>query len=243
MIFNFFNDPVNIILIVLTVIVSIVLHEIAHAFIALKNGDDTAKRQGRLSVNPLVHFEPTGFIMLVVLGFGFAKPVPVNINNFKNRRKGIFTVAIAGVTVNILLAFVSMPFFLLFGNLVSVWQGNVVFRNFFLFMTLINISLFLFNLLPIFPLDGFRIVEAFAKDNNGFVKFMRAKGIFILLGLLVWSMLIGFFVSFTNVDLSIISVSTPMNNSVIFIDPLNFFIVYLRDCITWVFYSFWGLMI
>jgi len=243
MLFNFFNDPINVILIIMAVIVSIVLHEIAHAYIALKNGDDTAKRMGRLSFNPLVHFEPTGFLMMILLGFGFAKPVPVNINNFKKRRRGIFTVAIAGVSVNIILAFVSVPLFFLFTRLVSQWEGNRVFANFFQFMVIINVSLFLFNLLPIFPLDGFRIIESFTKPNNRFVRFMRKRGIFILLGLFLWSFVLGLLLSFANFSTSAITVASPLGNRVVFLDPLSLYIIMLRDGIIWLFENFWRLFI
>ena len=222
---------------------SIVLHEIAHGYVALKNGDDTAKRMGRLSFNPLVHFEPTGFLMMILLGFGFAKPVPVNINNFKKKRLGIFTVAIAGVSVNIILAFISIPLWLLFYRLIPQWEGNIVFANFFWFMALINVSLFLFNLLPIFPLDGFRIIESFTKHNNRFVNFMRRRGIFILLGLFLWSFILGLFINVANFSTSAVTVTSPMGNRVVFLDPLSLYIIMLRDGIIWLFENFWRLFI
>ena len=109
----FAQDWIDIIFIAVAVVISMVLHEIAHGYVALWNGDPTAKVNGRLSLNPLVHFDAIGFIMLMVVGFGYAKPVPVNPGNFKNRKRGIFTVAIAGVVVNIVLAFLSCGFLML----------------------------------------------------------------------------------------------------------------------------------
>ncbi|MGN0823829.1 MAG: site-2 protease family protein [Candidatus Coproplasma sp.] len=88
-------------------------HEFAHAYVAYKNGDPTAKFDGRMSLNPLKHLDPFGFILFALVGFGWAKPVPVNSNNFRNRRVGMFTTAIAGVCVNYIIAFIAYPLYLL----------------------------------------------------------------------------------------------------------------------------------
>ena len=90
------------------VCIALVLHEVAHGLVAKWNGDYTAKYSGRLSLNPLKHFDLIGFIMMMLVGFGYAKPVPVNPNNFKHYRRGLITVAIAGVIMNLILAFVSV---------------------------------------------------------------------------------------------------------------------------------------
>ena len=95
----------------LAIYLAIVPHEIAHGLVAKWNGDLTAKINGRLSLNPIVHLDPIGFLMLLTVGFGYAKPVPVNPYNFKVPRRGLFTVAIAGVTYN-LLATILSSFFL-----------------------------------------------------------------------------------------------------------------------------------
>ena len=84
---------------------AIVLHEIGHGFVAHLNGDDTAKINGRLSMNPLRHFDPLGMAMMVLIGMGWARPVPVDSRNFRSERKGMVTVALAGVTVNLILSF------------------------------------------------------------------------------------------------------------------------------------------
>ena len=89
----------------ISAVIAIVLHEVAHGLVAKWNGDLTAKYAGRITLNPLKHFELLGFILLIFAGFGFAKPVPVNFNNFKRKRLGIFLVSIAGVSVNLIMVF------------------------------------------------------------------------------------------------------------------------------------------
>ena len=95
------------------IVVALVSHEVSHGIVALMNGDDTARRAGRLSLNPLVHFDPVGLLLMLAVGFGFARPVPVNPQNYQNRRLGDVTVSIAGITANLLGAFFSAAFYLL----------------------------------------------------------------------------------------------------------------------------------
>ncbi len=166
----------------IAITVAIVFHEFAHAFVAYKNGDDTAKLCGRMSLNPAAHFDPLGFLCLLLLGFGWAKPVPVNELNFKYIKKGRILVGFAGVIANIILAVVSSFLFVLFYNVLDL---NVYFNYFvvtlFQYMAFINIMLAIFNLLPIYPLDGFNIIRAFCKPGNQFVSFMYRYGIIFLL--------------------------------------------------------------
>ena len=129
------------------ILISIILHELAHGWVALWNGDETAKLSGRLTLNPLAHFDPVGFIMLVLMRFGYAKPVPINPYNFKRRRLGMFTVSIAGVVLNLTLAFLAMPLYITFRL-----QNQYYFAYFFSILVVININLALFNLLPLYPL-------------------------------------------------------------------------------------------
>ncbi|MDR3216745.1 MAG: site-2 protease family protein [Clostridiaceae bacterium] len=176
---------------------AIVLHEIAHGFIALKNGDPTAKFAGRLSLNPVKHIDPIGLILMLFVGIGWAKPVPVDSRNFRSFKKGMFTVSIAGVTMNFILALFS---FLMLGVMsvipASALVNNVayavyeLFLMFFLYSTLINIGLILFNLLPIYPLDGYRIIETFAPDSR-YCRFMRRYGSRILMAVLIGSYVLG----------------------------------------------------
>lgn len=178
------------------VIFAISLHEYAHAKVAVLNGDITPKSYGRLTLNPLKHFDPIGFVMLIVLGFGFAKPVPVNANNFKRRKLGMFTVAIAGVTLNIIIAFLSFGFSRLFMMLGTATTNSFIsvfaelMASFFEYTLLVNINLFLFNLIPIYPLDGFRVVESLTKFTNPVVKFLRDYGPYLFMFLMVWSIIV-----------------------------------------------------
>ena len=188
---------VDIILVAAAIVPSIVLHELAHGYVAKWNGDYTAQRSGRLKFNPLVHFDIIGFFMLLVAGIGFAKPVPVNPYNFRNRKKGIFTVAIAGVVVNFTLAFFAFGFIGIFGvvmtqapSLNALWG---YFRDFFSYLCVINLNLFFFNLIPIHPLDGFRIIEAFTKPTNRAVRFFQQNGKYFLLALIGLGVLVSIF--------------------------------------------------
>ncbi len=173
---------------------AIVLHEIAHGVVAKWNGDPTAQIMGRFSLNPLRHFEPMGLAMYILVGIGWAKPVPVNPNNFRNTKKGMITVALAGVTMNLILGLISFCVYLGVGY----WGMNLKAPSDFLwivvsflyytsyFSTYINVSLIAFNLLPLYPLDGFRLIESFAKPGNKFIIYVRKFSIyifFVLIGL------------------------------------------------------------
>ena len=190
---------------VFAIIIAIGFHEAAHGFIAYKCGDMTAKYEGRLTLNPMKHFDVFGILMFVIVGIGWAKPVPVNPSNFRNYRKGVFLVAIAGVVTNLILTFISAVLLTLVLFSVSMAGGVVeqtfayyvvfFFEQFFLISIVLNISLIAFNLLPIFPLDGFRIVESFTRYDNPYCVFMRRYGIYVLLGLLI----IGSFVPYLDI--------------------------------------------
>ncbi len=213
------------------------LHEYAHGLVALWNGDYTAKGSGRLTLNPLKHFDVIGFIMLMTVGYGYAKPVPVNPYNFRKPRRGIFTVSIAGISMNLILAFVSTALYMGFG----VWAGNAstnfglkvifFFLDFFFYMAVINTSLAVFNLLPLYPLDGFRIVESFTRYNNKFTTFLRNYGRYILIGLIGISIIIDLF------DLKSVS------PAFYYIDILGLIMDKVAGGLQWVFMRFWSLII
>jgi len=142
------------------ILVGLTIHELAHAFIALTLGDDTPKLLGRVTLNPIKHIDLLGFVLLVVAGFGWAKPVVINRNNLKHPMRDDILIALSGPAANLLLAVVlALVLRVLFGLAAFRSSGlfEIVVSTLFVFIT-INVSLGLFNLLPIPPLDGSHIV-------------------------------------------------------------------------------------
>lgn len=138
------------------------IHEYAHALIATKLGDDTPRSMGRLTIDPKAHIDPVGAIMILLFGFGYAKPVQVRMRNFKNPKRDMALVALAGPVSNLLQSFV---FFFIYSACMSiaVKTGGDILKYlglFFFFAGMINVNLAVFNLLPIPPLDGSRLVTA-----------------------------------------------------------------------------------
>lgn len=136
------------------IIIAISFHEFAHAAVAYAMGDPTAKNHGRMTINPASHIDPIGLLMLAIARFGWAKPVPVNENNFKNRALGNFLVSIAGIGMNILIAIVT---FILLHYTSDVFTSRAYYDVMYSVVG-INISFAAFNLLPIPPLDGSKLL-------------------------------------------------------------------------------------
>ena len=163
-------------------------HEFAHAFIAYKNGDPTAKLRGRMTLNPLKHLDPIGYVLCAAIGFGWAKPVPVEPYNFKNYKRGMFTTAIAGVVTNYIIAFlayllyvVSVRFFIpSYDVMALIFLKNFCETTLFMIFAYSLYSV-VFNLLPFNPLDGFRVVQAFTRQINPVQRFLREYGQAILI--------------------------------------------------------------
>ena len=168
------------------------LHEYAHGWAAGKLGDKTAKYSGRLSMNPLDHVDPLGALGILLFGFGWAKPVPVDPRNFKNPKSGMAITAIAGPISNLLAAFVGAVLLrlliLISGILpISIFVGAATFFRYYI---MINIGIAVFNLIPLPPLDGSKILEAFLPDRIIY-KYAQYQGIIslVLLALILLGVL------------------------------------------------------
>ena len=174
---------------VVALLSALVLHELAHGLVALWNGDGTAKAYGRLTLNPIKHFDWIGLILMFLVGFGWARPVPVNPNNFRNRKVGAITVSIAGVLTNIILAFFAAMGLALFQRLTPQSEG-AAYVIYFLqalssLLLQINVSFALFNVLPLYPLDGYRLLSCFVNENKPVMRFLRRYSLYIMLGFIV----------------------------------------------------------
>lgn len=188
-----FNNPLEwamgIALMLPGIVIALSFHEFGHAIVAYKLGDTTPYNQGRVTVSPLAHIDPIGFIALIFIGFGWGRPVQINPNNFKKPRRDEFLVAIAGVTINFLLAIVFagiLKIAVTFGyDFINTYMGGVV-VEIITYTIMINIVLLVFNLLPIPPLDGFGIVtQIFNLKGTSLYYKIYDKGFLILIILLI----------------------------------------------------------
>jgi Zn-dependent protease len=175
------------VMLIIALVLSLTFHELGHAVMAKGFGDDTAERAGRMTLNPAAHIDPVGLLMVVIVGFGFAKPVPTNPVNFTSPRADLW-VAAAGPLMNLLLALICWNFYLLAFK--AGWTTPPV-EIFFTLLAQINLLLMVFNLLPIGPLDGHYITpHLLPKSIAKMYRYYNARyGAMVLLALVVGSLL------------------------------------------------------
>jgi len=183
-----FENIVQYLYIIPCALIAIVFHELAHGLMSYILGDSTPKEMGRLTLNPLKHIDIVGILCLIFFGFGWAKPVMINPNNYKNKKLGMTLVALAGPLMNILIALLSFFFIaiiFLLRNTLSITLLNIL-LNFFKVLSVINLGLGIFNLIPLPPLDGSKIIgivlpEKAYEEYMGYQKY----GMFFMLGLVI----------------------------------------------------------
>lgn len=161
-----FRLPTEVLIILIPVLLfSLCFHEFSHAYIAFRLGDQTAARQGRLTLNPLAHLDPMGSLMILFVGFGWAKPVPVNPVNLSHPRTDMMKIAFAGPASNMILAFIGglMIRFLSYFSFIQFTEMIYLSLYFFCY---VNIALAVFNMLPVAPLDGSQIFGGMISKNN-----------------------------------------------------------------------------
>jgi Zn-dependent protease len=179
------RNPLLFLIIAIPLLYAIILHEVAHAYVAYIMGDRSQRWYGRMSLNPLRHLDPVGTLTLFLFGFGWAKPVPVNFLTLRDRRLGFILVSGAGIGANIILAFFS----LLFLKLLSPYPSSIL-SLFLSYFAKVNLLLASFNLIPIPPLDGSKILLGFSSGNLRYA-LMRIEpyGFYIIIGLLLLGIL------------------------------------------------------
>ena len=178
-------SPEVLVLLIPVLLFALVFHEFSHGWVANKLGDPTAKNQGRLTLNPIAHLDPIGSMMILFVGFGWAKPVPVDSRHLANPRKDMMIIALAGPASNLLLAFLG-------GMLIRLTGYAGPLTSMLILFTQINISLAVFNMIPIPPLDGSQIFSGIMiRRNPQLVMQLQMYGPQILMGLILFGMFTG----------------------------------------------------
>ena len=178
-------SPEVLVLLIPVLLFALVFHEFSHGWVANRLGDPTAKNQGRLTLNPMAHLDPIGSMMILFVGFGWAKPVPVDSRYLANPRKDMMKIAFAGPASNLLLAFIG-------GILIRITGYAGPLSSMLILFTQINISLAVFNMIPIPPLDGSQIFSGIMiRKNPQLVMQLQMYGPQILMGLILFGMFTG----------------------------------------------------
>lgn len=171
------ENPFMFLMLIVALILSIGIHEFMHAFTAYKLGDSTPKLQGRVTLNPFAHIDPLGLLAVVLIGFGWGRPVEYDIYNLRNPKRDVLLISFAGPLSNLVLAFLCFVFF------------NFIWESEFLQILMgLNLVLFVFNLIPVFPLDGFNVVRGLLPYDLAYQwGELERFGIFILIFMLIFN--------------------------------------------------------
>jgi len=172
------------------IIIAISFHEFAHAKVAELSGDDVPRRQGRVTLNPAAHVDPVGFFFLIFAGFGWGRPVEINPENFRKKRLDLFLVSLAGVVMNLILAFLFCGLWVLFVKQTNLnlneGIGDILYTLLYNVVAM-NLILCVFNLIPVPPLDGFNVVtEIFNLRQTKFYHYAYQYGYLVLIALVVF---------------------------------------------------------
>ena len=197
---NFIVILIYIIATVMALFIAMPFHEFAHAFAARREGDHTAAAYGRYTLAPHVHFDWKGFLFLFLFRFGWAKPVPVDPRNFKRGRKSQFIVSFAGILANLILGTFFLFMYLLIYKISPAFYDSSYYGlllSLFLETSIsINFMLAFFNLLPLYPLDGYKMLESCVKYDNSYLSFARSYSVVIYL-ILIFTNIYYFYYSYT----------------------------------------------
>lgn len=193
MIFLFGIDFMEMLYRLPAVFIGFSFHEFAHALVAYRMGDDTAKNNGRLTLDPIAHIDPIGILMLIVFKFGWAKPVPINPGNFKKRKQGIILVSLAGPMMNFIVAIISLLMYVLVYFKFGI--QNVIFDRIMINIYFINIGLGIFNLIPLPPLDGSKILAGILPVRLEYKFYQYEQYSYILLLILIFTNAIDYILS------------------------------------------------
>lgn len=218
------------------VAIVLTLHEFSHAFVAYKCGDYTPKMYKRLTLNPLAHFDILGLMLFAFAGFGWAKPVPINPLNFKHYKRGLAFTAVAGVVMNYLTAFLFFPLYLtvvLFVN-VPILPLQLFLEYFTLCLFMYSVSFCVFNLIPLPPLDGWRVVQAVNRRRGRVYRFLERYGGIILIVLIGIHFLAGFLSGYEMFRLA--------GRIFSYVDILGYIMTYVVRAFSWPITTLWGLV-